>query len=173
MPSAFLHPFTSPKRDEFVTIVRGRDAAVFDDQGNACIDVMASLWYCNVGRGREEIADAVAEQARTLAAYHAFDPFTNEPAEAAAVIAELSPLDDARVFFGSSGSEAVDTATKIARIAHRKDGHPVKQIIVSRERGYHGTNYGGTSIQGIAPTGKTSGSWFPTSSTLLPMTTKP
>lgn len=152
MPSSFLHPFTSPRKDEFITIVSGHGAVVVDDQGNEYIDGMASLWYCNVGHGREEIADAIASQATTLAAYHTFDPFTNIPTEqAAAKIAELSPFDEARVFFGSSGSEAVDTAMKLARIAHREAGNPDKQIIVSRERGYHGTNYGGTSIQGIAP----------------------
>jgi len=152
MPSSFLHPFTMPRKDEFITIASGHDAVVVDDEGNEYIDGMASLWYCNVGHGREEIADAIAAQATTLAAYHTFDPFTNAPTEqAAAKIAELSPFDEARVFFGSSGSEAVDTAMKIARIAHREAGHPEKQIIISRERGYHGTNYGGTSIQGIAP----------------------
>ncbi len=152
MPSSFLHPFTMPRKDEFITIVSGHDAVVVDDQGNEYIDGMASLWYCNVGHGREEIADAIASQAATLAAYHTFDPFTNIPTEqVAAKITELSPFDEARVFLGSSGSEAVDTAMKLARIAHREAGHPEKQIIVSRERGYHGTNYGGTSIQGIAP----------------------
>lgn len=162
MPSAFLHPFTSPRKDEFITIVAGRDAVVFDDQGNEYIDGMASLWYTNVGHGRHEIADAIATQAKTLAAYHTFDPFTNEPTEAAAAkIAALSPIDDARVFFGSSGSEAVDTAMKLARIAHREAGHPEKQIIISRERGYHGTNYGGTSIQGIAPNREGFGSLVP------------
>jgi adenosylmethionine-8-amino-7-oxononanoate aminotransferase len=94
----------------------------------------------------------IAEQAKRLGAYHTFDPFTNPPSEElAAKIVELSPFDNARVFFGSSGSEAVDTAMKLARIAHREAGRPEKQIIVSRERGYHGTNYGGTSVQGIAP----------------------
>jgi adenosylmethionine-8-amino-7-oxononanoate aminotransferase len=113
---------------------------------------MASLWYVNVGHGRAEIADAIAAQAKKLAAYHTFDPFTNPPAEElAAKIAELSPFESPRVFFGSSRSEAVDTAMKIARIAHREAGRPEKQIIVSRERGYHGTNYGGTSLQGIPP----------------------
>jgi putrescine aminotransferase len=152
MPSSFLHPFSSPRKDEFITIASGNGAVVVDDHGNEYIDGMASLWYCNVGHGREEIADAIAAQATTLAAYHTFAPFTNIPTEqAAAKIAEISPFDEARVFFGSSGSEAVDTAMKMARIAHREAGHPEKQIIVSRERGYHGTNYGGTSIQGIAP----------------------
>ena len=162
MPSAFLHPFTAPRKDEFITIVSGRDAVVVDDHGNEYINGMAPLWYANVGHGREEIADAIAIQARTLAAYHTFDPFTNEPAEmAAAKIADLSPFDDARVFFGPSGSEAVDTAMKLARVAHREAGHPEKQLIISRERGYHGTNYGGTSIQGIAPNREGFGSLVP------------
>jgi putrescine aminotransferase len=152
MPSSFLHPFTRPLRDDFVSITDGKGALVFDDQGKEYIDGMGSLWYANVGYGREEIAEAIAEQAKRLGAYHTFDPFTNPPAEqAAAKIVELSPYDEARVFFGSSGSEAVDTAMKMARISQRQLGHPEKQIIVSRERGYHGTNYGGTSVQGIPP----------------------
>lgn len=152
MPSAFLHPFTPPRKDSFVTIVGGKDAVIWDDRGNEYIDGMASLWYMNLGHGREEMAETIAAQVRTLAAYHTFDPFTNEPAEqAAARIAELSPFQGARVFFGTSGSEAVDTAMKIARIAQREAGNPHKHIVVSRERGYHGTNYGGTSVQGIAP----------------------
>ncbi len=152
MPSSFLHPFTSPRKTEFISITGGRGAVVIDDQGNEYIDGMGSLWYANVGYGREEIADAIADQAKKLGAYHTFDPFTNPPSEElAAKVVELSPFDDARVFFGSSGSEAVDTAMKLARIAQRELGHPQKQIIVSRERGYHGTNYGGTSVQGIAP----------------------
>jgi putrescine---pyruvate transaminase len=152
MPGSFLHPFTPPRKSKFLKIERGEGAVVWDDAGNAYIDGMASLWYVNIGHGRVEMAEALADQARTLAAYHAFDPFTNGPADAAAdKIAELSPYDACRVFFGTSGSEAVDTAIKLARVAQREAGHPEKAIVVSRERGYHGTNYGGTSIQGIAP----------------------
>jgi adenosylmethionine-8-amino-7-oxononanoate aminotransferase len=152
VPSAFLHPFTPPRKDDFVTLVGGKDAVVWDDRGNEYIDGMASLWYMNIGHGREEMAEAIAQQAKKLAAYHTFDPYTNEPSEqAAAKIADLSPFDGARVFFGTSGSEAVDTAMKIARISQREAGNPHKQMVVSRERGYHGTNYGGTSLQGIAP----------------------
>jgi adenosylmethionine-8-amino-7-oxononanoate aminotransferase len=150
--SHFLHPFTPPRKDTFIKIVAGEGAVVTDDQGNDYIDGMASLWYANVGHGRVDMADAIAAQMRTLAAYHTFDPFTNEPSERlAARIAELAPMDRARVFFGSSGSEAVDTAMKIARIAQREAGNRQKTIIVSRERGYHGTNYGGTSVQGLPP----------------------
>jgi adenosylmethionine-8-amino-7-oxononanoate aminotransferase len=152
MSSAFLHPFTPPRKDSFLSITGGKDAVVFDDRGNEYVDGMASLWYVNVGHGRADVAEVLAAQAMQLAGYHTFDPFTNPPAEALATrIAELSPFESPKVFFGSSGSEAVDTAMKIARIAHREAGRPERQIIVSRERGYHGTNYGGTSVQGIAP----------------------
>ena len=152
MPSSFLHPFTPPRKEEFISISGGKGAVVVDTNGNEYIDGMGSLWYANVGYGREEIADVVADTLRQLGAYHTFDPFTNpQSEELAAKIIELSPYDDARVFFGSSGSEAVDTAMKLARIAHREAGRPEKTIIVSRERGYHGTNYGGTSVQGIPP----------------------
>ncbi|NNC39599.1 MAG: aspartate aminotransferase family protein [Acidimicrobiia bacterium] len=152
MASSFLHPFTPPRKEEFISISGGKGAVVIDTNGNEYIDGMASLWYANVGYGREEIAEVVAKTIKQLGAYHTFDPFTNpQTEELAAKIVELSPHEDARVFFGSSGSEAVDTAMKLARIAHREAGRPEKQIIVSRERGYHGTNYGGTSVQGIPP----------------------
>jgi adenosylmethionine-8-amino-7-oxononanoate aminotransferase len=152
MASSFLHPFTPPRKEEFISISGGKGAVVIDTNGNEYIDGMASLWYANVGYGREEIAEVVAKTMKQLGAYHTFDPFTNpQTEELAAKIVELSPHEDARVFFGSSGSEAVDTAMKLARIAHREAGRPEKQIIVSRERGYHGTNYGGTSVQGIPP----------------------
>ena len=150
--SPFLHPFAPPAKDEsaFVRIVRGEGAVVWDDAGNRYVDAMASLWYCNVGHGRTEIADAVAAQMATLSGYHCFDPFTNEPAEQlAAEIVARAPMDDARVFLVSSGSEAVDSALKLARLAQGLAGHPEKQIVVSRDFGYHGVTYGGMSAQGL------------------------
>jgi adenosylmethionine-8-amino-7-oxononanoate aminotransferase len=148
----FLHPFAKPTRETFTVITRGAGALIWDADGNEYVDAMASLWYCNAGHGRADIADAVAEQLRTVAAYSCFDPFTNGPAdELAARLAALTPMPDARVFLCGSGSEAVDTAMKLARLAQRMAGHPERTLIVSRERGYHGTNLGGTSAQGIAP----------------------
>lgn len=152
MVSAFLHPFAKPTRNDFVTLVRGKGSVVFDSHGKQYIDAMASLWYCAVGHGRTEIAHAIKDQAETLAAYSTFDPFTNDRAETlASRLAALSPLPDSRIFFTSSGSEAVDTAMKLSRLAHGRLGQGDRTIIISRERGYHGTNYGGTSAQGIAP----------------------
>ncbi len=150
--SPFLHPFAPPAKDEsgFVTIVGGEGAEVWDDAGNRYLDAMASLWYCNVGHGRAEIADAVAAQLRTLAGYHCFDPFTNEPAEQlTAEIAAKAPMEGARVFLTSSGSEAVDTALKLARLAQGLAGHPERQLVISREFAYHGVTYGGMSAQGL------------------------
>ncbi len=147
---AFLHPFAPPRKSEFIRIVGGEGAVVWDDVGNRYIDGMASLWYMNVGHGHPVMVDAIARQAATLAAYHTFDPFTNEPSESlAGRVLDLSPFPTGRVFFGGSGSEAVDTAMKIARVAQREAGHSERTIIVSRENGYHGVNFGGTSAQGI------------------------
>jgi putrescine---pyruvate transaminase len=146
----FLHPFAKPTREHFITIARGEGALLWDSDGNELIDAMASLWYCNVGHGRAEIADAVAAQIRTIESYSCFEPFTNAPAEALADrIAALSPVADARIFFAGSGSEAIDTAMKLARLTHVLAGHPERTLIISRVRGYHGTNYGGTSAQGL------------------------
>ena len=150
MPGAFLHPFAKPTRERFVTIARGEGALLWDSDGNELVDAMASLWYCQVGHGRTEIADAVARQIGTIEAYSCFDPFTNAPADALAErIASLTTIPDARVFFAGSGSEAVDSAMKLARLAHVQAGHPERRLIISRVRGYHGTNYGGTSAQGL------------------------
>ncbi len=152
MPGAFLHPFAKPTRDPFITLERGEGALVWDSDGNQLIDSMASLWYCNVGHGRTEIADAVHAQMTTLETYSCFDPFTNGPADALAErVADLSPIPDARVFLACSGSESVDTAMKLARLTQVLAGHPERHVIISRQRGYHGTNYGGTSAQGLPP----------------------
>jgi adenosylmethionine-8-amino-7-oxononanoate aminotransferase len=147
-----LHPFAKPSRESFIRIVRGEGALVWDSDGNELVDGMASLWYCAVGHGRDEIADAISAQARVIAGYSCFDPFTNDPAEQLATeLHGIAPMDDSRIFLCSSGSEAVDTAMKLARIAHVQAGQPQRKLIISRTRGYHGVNYGGTSAQGIAP----------------------
>ena len=147
-----MHPYSKPTRESFIPIVRGEGALVWDESGRQLVDGMASLWYNAIGHGRAEMADAIAEQVRTLAAYSAFDPFTNEPAEALAEeLRQIAPTPNARVFFTSSGSESIDTVMKLARMAHVQAGQPQRKLIISRTRGYHGVAYGGTSVQGIAP----------------------
>lgn len=152
MPSPFLHPFAKPTREQFIRIVRGEGALLWDADGNELVDGMASLWYCAVGHGRAEIADAVSSQMRQLEAYSCFDPFTNGPAEELTeALHAIAPMADSRVFLCCSGSEAVDSAMKLARVAHVQAGQPQRKLIISRVRGYHGVAYGGTSAQGIAP----------------------
>ena len=150
MAEPLLHAFAKPTKTDFVRIVRGSGALLWDDKGNEYIDAIGSLWYSQIGHGNAEIAEAVAQQIRTLETYSIFDPFTNELAEQlAAKLVTLSPLPNSRVFLCGSGSESIDTAMKLARVAHVQAGHPEKTIIISRNRGYHGTNYGGTSAQGL------------------------
>ena len=148
--SAFLHPFARPTATEFLTLVRGEGALVHDDAGRDYVDAMASLWFCDVGHGRSEIAEAVAGQLRTLAAFHAFDRFTNEPAERLAEqLALRAPMPDARVFLTSSGSEAVDSALKLVRAARAVGGEPDRRVVVSLEGAYHGVTYGGLAAGGL------------------------
>ena len=154
MTNALLHPFSSPSKAEadYINIVRAEGSSLWDDTGKQYIDGLASLWYCQVGHGRREMREAITAQLDGLATYNTFDPFTNAPsAKAAELIVARSPLPDGRVFLGCSGSEAVDTVLKIARITHQLRGDHDRQIVVRRTHGYHGTNFGGTSAQGIAP----------------------
>jgi len=152
MPKALLHPFAKPTRDEFVRIVRGEGALLYTADGQELIDGMASLWYCAIGHGRKEMAQAIAAQVSTLEAYSIFDPFTTDPAEELAeVLRDIGPMPSARVFFTDSGSEAIDTAMKLSRMAHVQAGEGHRKLIISLRRGFHGTAYGGTSAQGIAP----------------------
>jgi putrescine aminotransferase len=134
-----------------VTITGGAGATVFDDRGRPYLDALASLWYCNIGHGRAEVADAAAAQARQLAAYQVFETFTSRPAEALARrVSDLAPMADAKVFFTpGGGSDAIDTAAKLARAYWRAVGQPGKQVIIGRTHAYHGVNAYGTSLGGI------------------------
>ena len=152
-PHALLHPFAPPAKPEsdMINIVRASGSTLYDDEGKSYIDGLGSLWYCQIGHGRPEMADAVAAQMRDLACYNIFDPFTNPPAaRVAEMVAERSPLTDGRVFLGCSGSEAVDTALKLARLYAQRTSGADRQVVITRTNGYHGTNFGGTSAQGIA-----------------------
>jgi putrescine aminotransferase len=152
MPSAFLHPFARPAAppESFITIVRGDGALVWDDTGKEYVDALASLWYCNVGHGRDEIADAVADQQRRLGAFHTFDRFTNEPVEQlSAVLRDRAPFPDARVFYTCSGSEAVESAVKLARVAHWVAGDRDRTVIISRVPSYHGVTTGAMALTGL------------------------
>jgi len=134
-----------------VTIVGGEGSHVADDEGRRYLDALASLWYCNVGHGRAELAEAAAVQMRQLAAYQTFEYYSNPPAaELAGRVAELAPMDGAKVFLTpGGGSDAVDTAAKLARSYWRACGQPARQVCLARSHAYHGMNAYGTSLGGI------------------------
>jgi adenosylmethionine-8-amino-7-oxononanoate aminotransferase len=137
--------------DRELIIERGDGAWVWDCAGKRYLDASASLWYCNAGHGRQALADAAREQMALLAGYHTFDAMANPPAIALAErIRELAPLGpDSAVFFTSGGSDSVDTAAKIARRYWVAKRQAQRQIIISRQGGYHGVNAFGTSLAGI------------------------
>jgi putrescine aminotransferase len=148
----FWHPFADmglvEERGELV-LERGEGARLWDEQGRSYIDSTAALWYCNVGYGRAEIGDAAAEQIRKIPAYSAYGDLATRPAvDLAERLAALSPLDDARVFFTSGGAESIESAAKLARRYFSLTGEPDRQILVSRDRAYHGVAGFGTSLAG-------------------------
>src|SRR5437867_6391823 len=133
-----------------LTIVRGEGAHVWDSDGNRYLDATAGLWFCNVGYGRAEIADAVAAQLRELPTYSTFGDYSNAPAtELCERVASLAPVRDSKVFLTSGGSDSVDTATKMVRRYWQLVGKPEKTVLLKRELAYHGMHAGGTSLSGI------------------------
>jgi putrescine---pyruvate transaminase len=150
--TAFWHPFANMAQvaGNEVMIVRGEGAEVVDDDGRRYVDATAALWYCNVGYGRGEIAAAVERQLRELHAYSTFGAYANEPARALAErVSALAPLPDGKVFFTSGGSDAVDTAAKLARRYWHAAGRPEKLTVIGRRHAYHGMHAWGTSLGGI------------------------
>ncbi len=150
---AWLHPFTSIAEHEStpgLVLVEGRGARVRDAQGRWYLDAMAGLWCVNVGYGRDEIADAIAKQARRLPYYHGFAGAANEPAiRLAAKLRELAPMQNAQIFFASSGSEANDSQIKLIWHYNNLLGRPGKKKLIARTRGYHGTTLGASSLTGL------------------------
>ena len=130
--------------------VRGEGCYLWDHKGGKIIDGSSGLFCSAAGHGRPEIADAVSRQLRELDYAPSFQ--TGHPAsfELARRVAALTPDDLNHVFFTNSGSEAVDTALKIAMAYHRARGEGQRTRFVSRERAYHGVNIGGVSLSGMA-----------------------
>jgi putrescine aminotransferase len=133
-----------------LVIDRGEGSRVFDVSGRGYLDATASLWYCNVGHGRREIAEAVSTQMQRLEAYSTFGDLANRPVlDLADRVSALSPLEGALVFFTSGGSDSVDSAIKLARRYWHARGETGRTVVVGRTSSYHGMHLGGTSIGGI------------------------
>jgi len=134
------------ERDGFRVFERGKNATLWDSRGDAYLDVISGLWVVNAGHGRREIAAAMGEQAEKLA-YAAVTTFTTEPAaRLAATLADLTPGDLNRAFFVSGGSEAVETALKIAKQVQAMRGFPRRYKVIARRDSYHGMTMGAMSL---------------------------
>ncbi|WP_306368295.1 aspartate aminotransferase family protein [Nocardiopsis sp. CC223A] len=130
-------------------ISRGEGVYVYDDKGKRYLDGLAGLFVSQVGHGRTEIADAIAEQARELAYFPIWTYAHPKAVELAERIASLAPGDLNRVFFTTSGSEAVESAWKLARQYFKAIGEPTRHKVISRRIAYHGTSMGALSITGL------------------------
>ena len=138
---AQLYPFTDPLSGTAPrVIVEGRGCWVTDDRGERFLDAVAGLWCVALGWGNEELVEAASDQMRRLAFYHSFKGRAAEPAERLAErLVPMLPGDLSHVFFGTSGSDAVETAVKIAQFYQNARGKPEKKRIVARHGAYHGS----------------------------------
>jgi adenosylmethionine-8-amino-7-oxononanoate aminotransferase len=148
----FVHPwqvFDSFSEDGALPIASGDDCRIWDTDGNEYFDAVGGLWCNNIGLGRQEMADAIAEQASRLSYASTFVDMTNAPAaELAAKLAELTPGDLNRVLFSCGGSTANDTAFRLMHFYNNCRGKHHKKHVISRVNSYHGSTYVAMSIGG-------------------------
>ncbi|GAA3540653.1 aspartate aminotransferase family protein [Zobellella aerophila] len=150
---SFWHPMAHPAsvRQSAVTrIVSGEGVYVTDDKGQRMVDGVAGLWNVNLGHNRPEIKAAIMHQLDELAYYQSFDGVSHPRVEelSARLSAMLAPEQMARVMLSSGGSDAVETALKVSRQYWKLVGEPERTRFISLRQGYHGTHFGGTSING-------------------------
>ena len=131
------------------------------DDGKEILDGISGLWCCNAGHCHPKIVSAVQNQVAELDYATAFNMSHPKAFELAEKISELTPKGLDRVFFGNSGSEAVETALKVALAYHASKGDGQKTKFIGREKGYHGVNFGGVSVGGLTPNRKSFGPLLP------------
>jgi beta-alanine--pyruvate transaminase len=148
---AYWMPFTANKTYKQAPrmMAGAKDMHYFTPDGRKILDGTAGLWCCNAGHGRAKIAEAIKKQADRMDFAPTFQLGHPAAFEFANRLVEIMPGDLDHVFFTNSGSESADTALKIALGYHYMRGKGSKTRLIGRERGYHGTNFGGTSVGGI------------------------
>jgi beta-alanine--pyruvate transaminase len=149
--ASFWVPFTPNRAFKKAPrlIVRAKDMHYYTVDGKAVLDGSAGMWCCNAGHNRSSIVQAIQDQAGELDYPPAFQFSHPKAFELASRIAALAPADLDHVFFCNSGSEAVDTALKVALAYHNIRGEASRARLIGRERGYHGVGFGGISVGGI------------------------
>ena len=149
--AAFWMPFTANRayKAHPRQLVAAKDMHYWDAAGNRILDGTAGLWCSNAGHCRAPIVEAISKTAASMDFGPTFQLGHPLAFELASRVAELMPQGLDRIFFTNSGSESVDTALKIALAAQRARGHGTRTRLIGRERGYHGTGFGGISVGGI------------------------
>ncbi len=144
-------PFTANRQFKSAPrlFVSAKDMHYTTDDGRQVLDGISGMWCVNAGHGRETITEAIRTQAGRLDYATAFQMGHPMAFELAARLTSILPGDLDRVFFATSGSEAVDTALKIALAFHQARGEPGRTRFIGRERGYHGVGFGGMAVGGI------------------------
>jgi len=157
---AFWMPFTANRqfKSKPRVMVSAQGMHYTSEDGRQILDGTAGLWCVNAGHSRPEIAEAVQKQVMTLDFSPTFQMGHPGAFQLADRLSKMLPGDLNRVFFANSGSEAVDSALKIAIAYHRICGQGTRQRLIGRERGYHGVGFGGISVGGIGPNRKFYGS---------------
>ena len=148
---AYWMPFTANRQFKKAPRMLARSAGMYywDDKGRQILDAVAGLWCVNAGHARPRIVQAIQDQAAELDFAPSFQMAHPKAFELADRIAKLAPEGMNKVFFTNSGSEAVETALKMAIAYHRARGDGSRTRLIGRERGYHGVNFGGISVGGI------------------------
>jgi len=147
----FWMPFTANRRFKAQPrlLASAKDMHYFTPEGRPVLDGTAGLWCVNAGHGRQPIVDAICQQASVLDYAPTFQLSHPKAFELAARLGLLFPADIDHVFFAGSGSEAVDTALKIALAYQQANGQPERTRLIGRQKGYHGVGFGGISVGGL------------------------
>jgi beta-alanine--pyruvate transaminase len=157
---AFWMPFTANRQFKAKPrlMVSAKDMHYTTEDGRQVLDGTAGLWCVNAGHCRPRIVEAVQKQVATMDFAPTFQMGHPGPFQLADRLSKMLPGDLDHIFFANSGSEAVDSALKIAIAYHRACGQGTRQRLIGRERGYHGVGFGGISVGGIGPNRKFYGS---------------
>ncbi|MAU21825.1 MAG: hypothetical protein CMH13_15040 [Martelella sp.] len=148
-PSTHLGQFARGELKNRI-VTGGEGVHISDREGNRLLDAFAGLYCVNIGYGRQEVADAIAEQARELAYYHSYVGHGTEASVTLAkMIIDRAPANMSRVYFGLSGSDANETNIKLVWYYNNILGRPEKKKIISRWRGYHGSGLMTGSLTGL------------------------
>lgn len=161
--AAFWMPFTANRAFKKAPrmIVGAKDMHYIASDGRKLIDSSSGLWCTNAGHGRDKIVAAIQKQAAEMDYSPPFNFGQPKAFEVASRVAALAPGDLNHVFFCNSGSEAVDTALKIALAYHHAKGEASRTRLIGRERGYHGVGFGGISVGGIVNNRRVFGALLP------------